>query len=298
MKRLVIAVAALLTSGLFPGHTFAQPSPGTDIWAFRISGDNPSIDLTSAVRVTRRPGYDNQPHFPPGERLILFTAIDSVGQADIWSHELSSGQEQNITRSAPESEYSATVMPSFARFSVIRVEADSTQRLWSFESGGTNPEVVLKDIQPVGYHAWIDDDRLALFILGNPATLQIASVAEGTTQVVARDIGRSLHKIPGRETVSFVQWTEPGNGWIHEYDPATGETRELAPLLEGNEFYAWTPGGILVMARGSKLFSWMPDESEAWEEIADLESAGILGITRISVSPAGRWIAVVGEDGG
>jgi hypothetical protein len=230
--------------------------------------------------------------------LILYTAIDSVGQADIWSYDLGNGERKNITRSAPESEYSATVMPSLGRFSAIRVEADSAQRLWSFESGGTNPEVVLPNIQPVGYHAWIDDDRLALFVLGTPATLQIASVAEGTAQVAAEDIGRSIHKIPEGEAVSFVQWREGGEGWITKYDPQIGETLPLAPLLEGNEFYAWTSGGVLVMGQGSRLFRFVPGLSEAWEEIADLEPAGILTISRIALSAEGGWLAVVGAEGG
>ena len=298
MNHPLIPLALLFVSLAWPTGAQAQAPPGTDIWAFRTSGSGQSVDVSSAVRVTERPGYDNQPHFPPGERLVLYTAVDSVGQADIWSYDLSSGDRRNVTRSPQESEYSATVMPSLARFSAIRVEADSTQRLWSFDSGGTNPEVVLRDIQPVGYHAWLDDDHLALFVLGTPATLQIASVVEGTARVVAEDIGRSLHRIPDRGSVSFVQWVEPGRGWINEYDPETGETRRLAPLLEGNEFYAWTPAGVLVMGQASKLFRWIPDESTAWEEIADLETADILEITRISLSAEGGWIAVVGVDAG
>ena len=297
MNRLV-ALTPLLMLLLLSEEAPAQTTPGSDIWAFRISGSTPAVDVASAVRVTQRAGYDNQPHFAPGERLILYTAIDSVGQADIWSYNLATGERKNVTRSEPESEYSATVMPSLRRFSAIRVEADSTQRLWSFESGGTNPEVVLKDIQPVGYHAWLDDDRLALFVLGSPATLQIASVAEGTAQVVAEDVGRSVHRVPGRKTVSFVQWAEGGAGWISEYDPETAETRRLAPLLEGNEFYAWGPGGVLIMGQGSRLFRWMPHESEGWEDIADLAPAGILAISRITLSAEGGWLAVVGADEG
>jgi len=295
--RLLTILPLLGLAGCW-AEALAQTSPGTDIWAFRITGSAPRVDLDSAVRVTQRPGYDNQPHFPPGERLILYTAIDSVGQADIWSFELGSGDQKNLTRSAPESEYSATVMPSLTRFSAIRVEADSLQRLWSFESGGTNPEVILRDIQPVGYHAWLDEERLALFVLGTPATLQIASLTDGKAEVVAENIGRSLYRFPGRGTVSFVQWSPDRTGWITEYDPETGASAPIAPLLEENEFYAWTPDGVLVMGQGSKLFRWRPGESEVWEEMADLLFACILDITRIAVSPDGGWIAVVGADEG
>jgi len=294
----LLAILPILGLAFCPVGALAQASPGTDIWAFRITGSTPGIDMNSLVRVTQRPGYDNQPHFAPGEHLVLYTAIDSAGQADIWSFELGSGAQKNLTRSAPESEYSATIMPTLARFSAIRVEADSLQRLWSFESGGTNPEILLPDIQPVGYHAWLDEERLALFVLGNPATLQIASLSHGPAQVVAENIGRSLYRFPGRGTVSFVQWSPDRTGSIMEYDPETGTSTPIAPLLEGNEFFAWTPGGVLVMGQGSKLFRWRAGESEAWEEMADLSSAGILGITRIAVSPEGGWIAVVGTDAG
>jgi hypothetical protein len=289
-------IAALLALAMVPGKTVAQASPGTDIWAFRMTGETPTVDLASTIRVTERPGYDNQPHIAPGERLVLYTAIDSAGQADIWSFDLNSGSRANITRSAPESEYSAIIMPSRTRFSAIRVEADSTQRLWSFESGGTNPEVVLTDVAPVGYHAWLTEDTLALFVLGNPATLQIASVREGSAQVVAENIGRSIYRIPGRQTASFVQWDADGSGWINEFDPEGGEAVPIAPLLEQNEFYAWTPGGLLVMGQGSKLFQWVPGESTAWEEIADLEPIGIHSISRIAISSEGGWIAVVATD--
>jgi hypothetical protein len=282
--------------GLCPGLVSAQASPGTDIWAFRLSDNVSALDLNSLVRVTDRPGYDNQPHFPPGERLILYTAIDSTGQADIWSYNLRSEERKNVTRSSPESEYSATVTPSRARFSAIRVEADSTQRLWTFESGGTNPELLIPSIQPVGYHAWLDEDRLALFVLGNPATLQIASVAQDAGRMVAENIGRSLFRIPGSGAVSFVQWEEPGVGWITAFDPETEETSRIAPLLEGNEFYAWTPGGTLIMGQGSKLFRWTPGESVTWQELADMTAVGILAISRIAVSPEGGWIAIVGDD--
>ena len=141
--------SALFLALLLPVQAEAQATPGTDIWAFRTSESGQTLALQSAIRVTTRQGYDNQPHFPPGGRMVLYTLIDSLGQADIWSFDLRSGDHSNVTRSAPESEYSATVMPSLARFSSIRVEADSTQRLWSFESGGPNPAVVLDSLPPV-----------------------------------------------------------------------------------------------------------------------------------------------------
>ena len=278
------------------GHrsALAQSPPGTDIWVFNLTGDGTAVDVSSGVRTTDRPGYDNQPHFLPGGHTLVFTSIGESGQADIFQYGLESREISHLTDTNPESEYSATIMPAGDRVSVIRVDADSAQRLWSFDLSGQDPHLLLPEITPVGYHAWIDDDCLALFVLGNPATLQIASLSRGTGEIVAFDIGRSLYRIPGSGRVSFVQWEETRRGVITALDPQTGETEVLAPLLEGNEYYAWTPSGTLVMGQGSKLFRRIPGGHGSWTELADLTPAGVDGISRISISPEGDRIAIVG----
>jgi dipeptidyl aminopeptidase/acylaminoacyl peptidase len=255
------------------------------------------VEVDRGVRATSRTGYDNQPHFLPGGRTLLFTSIDEAGNADIHTFDLMTRELGTLTDTHPESEYSATYMPSGGEISLIRVEADSAQRLWSFGLSGKAPRVLLPEIAPVGYHAWIDEERLALFVLGDPATLQVASLSEGRGQIMAEDIGRSLYRIPGQDRVSFVQWMEGGQGRIMALNPDTGETHALGPLLEGNEFYAWTPSGHLVMGQGSVLFIRDPAVEEGWKELADLAPAGVDGISRIAISPEGDRIAVVGVAG-
>jgi hypothetical protein len=290
-----LLLPALLSLGIAPAATArAQAPPGTDIWVFPLTGDGNAVDVSSGVRATDRPGYDNQPHFLPGSRILLFTAIDESGQADIFQYGLESKETSHLTDTSPESEYSATAMPAGDRISVIRVDADSAQRLWSFDLSGQDPKLLLPEIAPVGYHAWIDDDRLALFVLGNPATLQIASLSRGTGEIVASDIGRSLYRIPGTGRVSFLQWQENRRGAVTALDPQTGETEVLALLLEGNEYYAWTPSQALIMGQGSKLFRFDSGSHRSWTEIADLGPAGVEGISRIAISPEGDRIAIVG----
>jgi hypothetical protein len=64
------------------------------------------------------------------------------------------------------------------------------------------------NVKPVGYHAWADDHTLALFVLGQPATLQIADTRTGTARVIARDIGRSIQRIPGSTPVSSISFVQ------------------------------------------------------------------------------------------
>ncbi len=210
-----------------------------------------------------------------------------------------------MTSTAPESEYSPTVIPTQAAFSVVRVESDSTQRLWKFALDGTNPRLVLTAIQPVGYHAWADGNTVAVFVLSNdsmPTSLQLADVRSGQSHIVAYNVGRSLHKIPGRRAISFTH--RVGELWLKALDVDTRAVTPLVPLPPGNEFYAWLPDGSVITGEGSKLFRHVSEtDSEreretAWDEVADFGTAGISGISRLAVSPDGRWLAIVAREPG
>jgi hypothetical protein len=187
-------------------------------------------------------------------------------------------------------------MPGGARFSVIRVERDSTQRLWSFRMDGSDPQILLERIRPVGYHAWIDTQRIALFVLGQPATLQLADRESGAARVVASNIGRALQPIPGRAAISFVQRADSGQGTISTFDTATGAIEPLIAEVAENEYHIWTPSGILISARGSTLLQWRPGSARGWVPFADLAAAGVFDISRLALSPDGRRLVVVARD--
>ena len=116
----------------------------------------------------------------------------------------------------------------------MRTEPDKTQRLWRFDAGGRNPRLLLTDVKPVGYHAWVGADTLALFVLGPPATLRLAHVASGQAEIVVEGIGRSLHRIPGTPLVSFVQRQSSGDFWIMQIDTASKKIEPLVKSVEGS----------------------------------------------------------------
>src|SRR6266550_6831098 len=149
MRRATLVVAGLIAAG---ASLRAQGPPSTDIFLVPLSIEDGRPVVGMPINVTNRPGYDNQPSFTPDGRAFLFTSIHDGGQSDIYRYDLASKQITRVT-TTPESEYSATVMPGGERFSVVRVETDSTQRLWSFALNGSDPKVVLEALKPVGYSA-------------------------------------------------------------------------------------------------------------------------------------------------
>ena len=270
----------------------AAAVPSTDIYLYRLSrGLNPF--RSRLVNITNRPGYDNQPAFDGS--AILYTSIRD-GQADIWRFE--NGKSTRVT-STPESEYSAALSPDGSSISVVRVERDSTQRLWRFPADGSAPSVVLRDIKPVGYFAWLDSTTLALFVLGNPNTLQIADTRTGAGRVVTTNIGRSLQRVPGRRRASFVQ--RAGDKWILKtVDPTprpdgAWDVETVATLPDSADYVVWKSATELFTAAGSRIFR-LRRPSTKWEPIADLSGSGLRHISRLALHPNGAELAIVAED--
>lgn len=265
------------------------PPPGTDIWLARLT----ATGIEQPINITSRAGYDNQPSFTADGKGILFTRSNGK-QTDIYVYDFTSRSSAptQITNT-PESEYSPTVTPDGQGISVIRVEADGTQRLWRFTRDGRDPRVVLRDVKPVGYHAWGPDGQLALFVLGNPNTLQIADSRTGRSRIVTQRIGRSIHRIPGRDTISVLH-TEGEARTIKELNL---KTRTLKPLVRAvgsaDGDYAWTPDGAILMSDGKSLMRWNGSD---WTAFADLVARGLSGVSRMAVSPDGKWLALVVPD--
>ena len=291
----------MLWVSLFTLQAAAGP-PATDIYLADLHVGQGRVTVGTPVNVTNRPGYDNQPAFLPDGRSILYTSVRD-SQAEIYRYDIERRSSTAVTNTR-ESEYSPTPLPNSVGFSVIRVEADSTQRLWAFDLDGTHARLVLDSIKPVGYHAWGDNRTLVLFVLGSPPTLQIADAATPAARgdVLARDIGRSLQRIPNRPSVSFLQRDSVAGPSLQEVDVRTRRVTQLIKTPIGAEFFAWTPEGIALTASGSKLYSWEPRGGAggggAWQEVADFSAAGLTNLTRLAVSPKGDRVAIVAVPAG
>jgi Tol biopolymer transport system component len=267
----LVLVAAILAPQAPQAPNPAAPAP-FDIYLVPMPAGLTSAKTTKPEPVSIAAGYDNQPNFSADGNRILFAANRDGTQTDIYVFDRTSKRVTQLTRTA-ENENSPTFVPAGAgpagSFSVVQSEFDKNgarpaspiQRLWRFNADGTSPSLVLADINPVGYHAWVDSDQLVLFVLGaqgKPATLQVASVKTGKAQIVADNAGRSLHRIPGTRLASFVQ-REGDTYSVKQIDPATKQIDSLVKAVDGSSDrdMAWMPDGkTILMSSGSKIFSW------------------------------------------
>jgi len=283
LRSSIVMMSVVLT----PVVASAQ-APSTDIFMFPVDG----VSVGEPTRVTEREGYDNQPKFLPDGAALVYSSQGEDGTTDIYRYDVAT-MTTEVAVSTAESEYSPTPVPGRDAISVIRDYGNSVQQLWSFPLDGSEPELLLPDVNPVGYHAWADAENLILFVLGEPMTLQSATVGPGAGTVLADNPGRALGRVPGSSEMSYVD--KSGDPWVvTAVDLASGERRVLTPTIEGREDYAWAPDGAIWMGDDSRLHRWHPDSGE-WEQVADLDSQGVYGITRLTFSPDGSRLAVVGQ---
>lgn len=217
LKRPLYAVVALLL--LFSQPVFAQALPQTDIWLAGISNGLPGL----AVKINPTTGYNNQPHFSTDGSVIFYTremqGKDGAAQTDIAAFSIETTATRMVVET-DESEYSPTPIPGRNALSVIRVEPDQKQRLWAINIDTGEMELLLPDVEPVGYHDWFSEQDVAMFILGESFTLHTASLGTGGSEMIADNIGRTIRKhLQSGEVLYVNKNTEPWQ--IAAYTPTT-----------------------------------------------------------------------------
>lgn len=271
--------------------------PDTDIWLLDLKKKDSTLTLSKPVNITDRKGYDNQPAFSPDGSYILYSSIRSDGQSDIYKYDTRSKKTTAFCKT-PESEYSPTFTPDWKFISTVRVEKDSAQRLWKFPVGGGEPVLVMKDVDSIGYHCWINNDSLVMFILTDPFTLQLVNVKTQKCSIVSDSIGKSLVRfryIRSAGCLFIRSRNEKNMVYFTPFRYAGKDKFELNPVIalpDSCEYFAFS-NNILFCAVGSRIFKSEMMKDTVWTEIADLASSGIHNITRLSISANGSQMAIV-----
>lgn len=272
--------------------------PNTNLYMFKMT------QLTDSLFEFKRPkfltgfnpdGYNNQPQFFTNNELyITLQSPQDTNQTEICILNISNYTKTNVTQTE-DSEYSPTLMPDGGQFSSVRVENDgkNTQRLWQFPiNRSNNGKPVFENINNVGYHFWINDYLVALFIVGEPHRLVIANTKDGTSQNITANIGRCFQKLPNGN-IAFIQKVSDNNWQIKALDLDSYRSSLIVRTLEGSEDFICLPEGTFLMAKGSKLYKFNKLLDKAWLEIANFNVYGINNITRMAISGDNQLVLVV-----
>ena len=250
------------------------------------------IDEVKYLTAFNEGTYNNQPYFFSNNDLYLTSYVESEGQTDIIHLDLRSERLYEVTNTE-QSEYSPTPVPGGKHFSCIKVYAEdnNAQFLWKYpiskEHGGSP---VFKKIKNVGYHQWLNENEVAMFLVGDPHRFVIGNSTTQNIRLIIENIGRTF-KLTKDNKLMFIHKINESLFYIKEYDPTLKRATIVAKTLEGKEDFDLLDDGSLVMGSGSVLYRYVPGQSIQWKPWVDLAAYGIEEISRIASS--GNRIALV-----
>ncbi|TVP77019.1 MAG: hypothetical protein EA352_04540 [Gemmatimonadales bacterium] len=268
--------------------------PSTDVVVMEVHPHLDHLHAGSVTNITDRDGYDNQPSFMDEDRL-LFSSVRGGEASNIMVHSWSRGTAE-VLADTPESEYSPRLMPSGDAVSVVRVEMDGvSQHLVRIALDGGEARRLLPELDDIGYYAWIDEARVAVWRLGG--MLDLANVETGEVERVAEGVSPGVQAVPRDPMASFVR-VEDGEATVYLLDGRSGEVEAVATTPGGTVEHAWLSSATLLTIHDGVVHRWMGGGEEPWAPVLEDLREVHGNFTRMATSPSGtRWAVVVERDG-
>lgn len=278
----------------------AQSLPTTNIFCFDMDkfGEQYEFKNPKFMSGFNPMGYNNQPNWVNNNEIYMsvMTPRDTF-QTDIYSLSFLNNVLTRVT-ATPESEYSPTLTPDRRHFSCVRVDVgrNPAQRLWIYPIDRSDAGRDLLPLhQAIGYHIWLTDKKVALFILDGKAKnyLKIVNVDDQSSIQLTPGIGRSFGKFPDGK-LAFIQKASAQTWYIKSLDPISYSSDIVIQTLPGSEDFAILPDGTIFMGNGSKLYMYKTgDAQKEWREVMDFARYGIFSIKRLAINRDLNRIALV-----
>ncbi|AEL26594.1 TolB-like translocation protein [Cyclobacterium marinum] len=252
----------------------------------------------TAKKISKGEGYDNQPSFINKSQLV-FTSKDPAGNFDVILYNLDTDKYTNMTRTQGLDEFSPKLTSCGQYISTVRVEKDSSQRIWLYPINFGEPELLYDDIEPVGYYGW-HGETAALFLVGSPNRLVYPYSREEIFEI-AENPGRCISQRPGTNEIVYVDKNSNiiSNGReayeLKAFDVKSRQTKTIGITLAGAEDFVWIDKNNLLMARDKTIYLKNISKGTGWEEIATLNTLEYRNISRIALSPDNKNLVITME---
>jgi len=283
MKYIIAAGFLLIYQSIF-----AQAN--TDL--FLINVNDGKLEVTNPINISNKEDYDNQPSFYD-DNDILFSSTRN-GQTDIALYHIKTGSIDWVSNTAGASEYSPTKVLNKNSISAIRLDTNGLQRLYTYENGIGNHKELLKNLK-VGYHVWYSPEILVTTVLvENSMDLVIVNPKNNTSKTIHKNVGRSLHKIPNTNLVSFVKQGDK-TSTLMSLNPSSSETKKIISLTNKSQDICWMNDGTVLTGYGKSILKFNPQTDSNWNELARFSNKNINNISRLAINTTNTKLVLVAE---
>lgn len=270
--------------------SFAQSN--TEVYIYNLSNTNGNFKIITGKNISNNPGYDSQPHFYSKKSLIFSSTRNK--QTDIATYNLETEKIKFLNDTPNGGEYSPQRIPKSKDVSAVRLDTDGLQRFYRYDAKTGKSKEIIADLK-VAYPMWYKKNTaINVVIVGDGLDLVITKIKSQKHTTVQKKVGRSVHKIPNSELVSYVSKTT--EAWeIRSLNPKTGETKLIVNAVDKKEDICWLPNGTLLLANESTLLKFNPKTDTTWSVFHKFSKSTHKNISRISVNKKGTQLALVSE---
>lgn len=273
----------------------AQEITNNEIFLFDFNFESNGLRLENGENISKNAGYDNQPSFYSDKILLYARTID--GQTEIAAYDLEDKRVNQISDTSIGSEYSPSRIPGTVDVAAVRLDTTGLQRLYSY-NWKTGESTMLHEDLKIGYFAFFKQDKVIAAVLsGVGMELVLLDLEENTKRNIVSHTGRSLHKIPGTESMSYTAINNQNEPDLYILDIVDQEPESffLTTLPSGVQDYIWLDQNRILAGQDNKLFLYDMLEKSGWIQVADLSKYGLQNITRLAINEAGNKLAISAE---
>lgn len=297
-KMLCLVGAALAAIGC--SSVRKEPLPNTDIWIAKFN--ERTLEVSDVRQITFGKGYNNQPCFSIDSKYLLYASDeDGSGSPDVMKYDLQRDSAMQIT-STDASEFSPTPTAN-GRFTTIHVakpnaegeEYTESQQLWEYDSTGKGLGPIISATR-IGYHAWLDANHVAVFIVGSedgktPHKLAVYNTTNGSVINIASNIGRCIKRAPN----GLLTYVDKSDSTAYKIIATAGDSQSIDTIVtlpKGTEDFCWMyEGTIFTFANGTLYGCATYEQPRKWKPFVSPYVDGT--ISRLVMSPDSRYFAWV-----
>ncbi|WP_237275349.1 nuclear transport factor 2 family protein [Tenacibaculum ovolyticum] len=269
--------------------TFAQTN--TEIHLFDISNKEGKYIISNGKNISNNEGYDSQPHFYDDENILFASTRNN--QTDIIKYNTNTAEKSFINNTLNGSEYSPQRIPNSKNISAVRLDKDGLQRFYQYHLKTGKSKELIENLV-VAYPYWYDKNTLISSVIVNDTLeLFVSDLKNKTNSSITKQTGRSIHKIPNSNLVSFMK--KNGETWeVWSLNPKTKETKKITSTRT-REDICWLPNGTMLVANQNMILQFNLKKDEKWSVFHRFKDENINNISRITVNHNGNKLAIVAE---
>ncbi|WP_152558133.1 nuclear transport factor 2 family protein [Altibacter lentus] len=289
MKIFFTAFCFFFGIGILTGQS------NTDVFLLKVPSNDGIWHIKKIQNISRDPGYDSQPSFLNNSQLLF--AGNNNGQTDIARYDLETSTKEWYNTPSSGGEYSPQRIPESASIAAVRLDTNGLQRLYRYEgaSGKAQPTEMIQGLQVAYFAAYNDRKILASVLSDDRLDLVLIDLQKKTIDTLLQNSGRSIHKVPGGNSLSYTAVNDAGNHDIYLLDMDTKESFFVTELPVGIQDYTWLDASTMILGSGARLYHYDTFSDNDWQPLADLSSLAIKNISRLAASPDGKMLALVAE---